>query len=265
MKHEIDCRVVIRKNNIPGKETETTGQKGKAATRRDRTNLEKEKGINLIWSDNRQHLATVNLARGNSVYGEKLVLKDGSEFRLWDPFRSKLAAAIIKGLNVKLLPRSKILYLGASTGTTVSHISDIVGNSGQIFAIESSSRVARELIFNVSSKRQNITPIIADARKPREYFSIFDIIDIVYCDIAQPDQTVIAVENCVVYLKAGGILLLVIKTRSIDVTMDPRKVVKQEIRKLEQNSFSILQTLCLNPFDKDHTMVHAIYNPKSSK
>lgn len=224
--------------------------------------MEKEKGFNLIWFDNREHLATVNLARGSSVYGEKLVLKKGSEFRLWDPFRSKLAGAIIKGLDVELLPGSKILYLGASTGTTVSHISDIVGNSGRIFAIESSSRVARELIFNVSSKRQNITPIIADARRPREYFSIFDIIDIVYCDIAQPDQTDIAIENCLTYLKVGGILLLVIKTRSIDVTMDPKDVVKQEIRKLQQNCFSIIQTLSLNPFDKDHSMVHAIYKQK---
>jgi len=219
-----------------------------------------EESASLIWLDHRKHLATLNLAKGSSVYGEKLIQRNGSEFRLWDPFRSKLAAAMIKGLSFRFMPGTKVLYLGASTGTTVSHISDIVGESGSIFAVESSSRVARELLFNVSSKRKNITPIIADARKPRNYFSLFDKMDVVYCDIAQPDQTGIAVENCQTYLKPGGVLLLVIKTRSIDVTMEPKKVFSQELKKLQDNSFSILQRLNLNPFDKDHAMVYAIHN-----
>jgi len=220
-----------------------------------------DESISNITLDGRQHLATLNLIRGNTVYGERLVVKKGNEYRIWDPFRSKLAAALTKGLkNFHLPVRSNVLYLGASTGTTVSHLSDIVGQIGKIFAIESSSRVARELIFNVASKRQNVTPIIADARKPRSYFSVFDTIDLVYCDIAQPDQTLIAIDNCRVYLKTGGVLLLVIKTRSIDVTMDPRKVIKQEVKKLEENSFVVTQRVDLDPFDKDHAMVYAIYN-----
>ena len=68
-------------------------------------------------------------------------------------------------------------------------------------------------------------------------FSVFDTIDLVYCDIAQPDQTHIAIENCRVYLKTGGVLLLVIKTRSIDVTMDPRKVIKQEVKEAGREFF----------------------------
>ena len=212
---------------------------------REEIGLEDDNISNIIL-DGREHLATLNLIRGNTVYGERLILKKGNEYRIWDPFRSKLAAALTKGLkNFHLPARSNVLYLGASTGTTVSHLSDIVGQIGKIFAIESSSRVARELIINVASKRQNFIPIIADARKPRSYFSIFDTIDLVYCDIAQPDQTCIAIENCKVYLKAGGVLLLVIKTRSIDVTMDPRKVIKQEVKKLEENSFVVIQRVDL--------------------
>ena len=217
-------------------------------------------GVSVLIVDEHEHLATLNLDQGKSLYGERLINVHGHEFRLWDPFRSKLAAALTKGLDFDLKPNTRVLYLGASTGTTVSHISDIVGINGRIFAIESSSRVGRELIANVSSRRKNVIPIITDARKPRSYFSIYDTIDMVYCDIAQPDQTEIAIDNCHVYLKQGGILLLVIKARSIDVTMDPRKVVKREIRKLEYDNFKNLQVVNLDPFDKDHAFVYARFS-----
>ncbi|MGA8842198.1 MAG: fibrillarin-like rRNA/tRNA 2'-O-methyltransferase [Nitrososphaeraceae archaeon] len=220
--------------------------------------------ITKIFIDGRNEIATLNLVDGTSVYREKLVSKFGKEYRIWDPHRSKLAAAIIKGLkDVPIMEGLNVLYLGASTGTTVSHLSDIVGMTGRIFAVESSARVARELIANVSSKRINIIPIIADARKPRNYFSIFDKVDLLYCDIAQPDQTQIAVENCRTYLKHGGSMILIIKTRSIDVTMKPQRVIQQELTKLQNSSFEILQVINLEPFDKDHALVSAIYKPDS--
>lgn len=208
-----------------------------------------------------KQLATFNLVRGNNVYGEKLILYKKEEYRLWDPFRSKLAASLLKGLqDFPIKTGLKILYLGASTGTTVSHISDIIGNSGVIFAIESSMRVARELIENVADKRENIIPIIEDARKPALYFSTYGEVDVVYCDIAQPDQTDIAINNCNMYLKDQGKILLVIKTRSIDVTQDPKSVILQESKKLQNSSFNIEQILTLDPYDKDHGLIHATYN-----
>jgi fibrillarin-like pre-rRNA processing protein len=91
---------------------------------------------------------------------------------------------------------SKVLYLGASTGTTVSHVSDIIGNNGIVFPVEPSVRVARELLENVSSKRNNIIPILLDARNYLKYYGYFGIVDVVYSDIAQPDQTRIAIDNC---------------------------------------------------------------------
>src|ERR687890_151739 len=112
-----------------------------------------------------KHLATQNLIIGNSVYGEKIIKHEDIEYRLWDPFRSKLAGAILKGLRENPIKESsKVLYLGGSTGTTVSHVSDIVGNNGIVFPVEPSVRVARELLENVSSKRNNIIPILSDAR-----------------------------------------------------------------------------------------------------
>ena len=206
--------------------------------------------------------ATPNLVKGLTVYGEKLVKLNDEEYRIWDPFRSKLAAALKKGLrDFPLSHGDRILYLGASTGTTVSHVSDVVGNKGLVFAVEPSVRVARELIENVASKRKNVIPIIEDARRPESYFSVFGNVDLVYCDIAQSDQTEIAIKNCNAFLKSEGIMLIIIKTRSIDVTMSPHSVVVMESEKLRKNNFQINQTINLDPFDKDHALIHATYRP----
>jgi fibrillarin-like pre-rRNA processing protein len=210
-----------------------------------------------------KHISTLNLIEGNNVYGEKLVKYNGEEYRIWDPFRSKLAGALKNGLKeLPIINGTKVLYLGASTGTTVSHISDIVGFKGIVFAVEPAVRVARELIENVASKRRNVIPILEDARKPHSYFSIFGKVDVVYSDIAQPDQTEIAIGNCLVYLKAKGAMLIIIKTRSIDVTMDPKSVIAQEAKKIERKGFHIEQIINLEPFDKDHALVYAVYSPK---
>jgi fibrillarin-like pre-rRNA processing protein len=224
-------------------------------TKRERSLDEDIRGIYWISVGGERKIATENLIPGNQVYNEKLVTKKGIEYRTWDPFRSKLAAAIKNGL--KIFPfkeNSNVLYLGASTGTTVSHISDIVGPGGKIFAVEHASRVARDLLDRVVSYRKNIIPIIQDARQPKEYFSIYNKVDILYADIAQPDQTEITKANCKLYLKKDGYLFLVIKTRSIDVTKSPSKIVESEIKKLE-SSFDIIQVIDLHPYDKDHALV----------
>ena len=176
---------------------------------------------NIFWFqiDGEKKLATENLIPKNQVYNEKLVKIKGTEYRIWNPFRSKLAATIMNGLrDFPFMQKSSVLYLGVSTGTTISHISDIVGQNGIIFGVEHTSRVARDFLDRVASHRKNIIPIIQDARKPQEYFSVFKKVDVAYVDIAQPDQTDIAIDNCKMYLKSSGYLFLVIKTRSIDVT-----------------------------------------------
>ncbi len=181
--------------------------------------MEECKSFFWIKTEGQKKLATENLVIGNQVYKEKLIKKKDIEYRLWDPFRSKLAAVIMNGLEVfPFQDKSNVLYLGVSTGTTVSHISDIVGPQGIIFGVEHSSRVARDFLDRVASHRKNIIPIMQDARQPQQYFSVYCKVDVVYVDIAQPDQTDIAITNCKMFLKNGGYLFLVIKTRSIDVT-----------------------------------------------
>lgn len=227
-----------------------------------RENSLEEDNPSFFWikSEGQQKLATENLVPGNQVYKEKLIIKKGIEYRLWDPFRSKLAAAIMNELeDFPFENKTKVLYLGASTGTTVSHISDIVGPSGIVFAVEHASRVARDFLDRVAAYRKNIMPILQDARKPKEYFSVFGKVDVVYVDIAQPDQTEIAIDNCEMFLKKDGYFFLVIKTRSIDVTKSPKKIVEEETQKLKAK-FEILQTIDLHPYDKDHAIVIAKFS-----
>lgn len=200
-------------------------------------------------------LYTISLSPGTRVYGEKIVKKE-VEYREWITGRSKLAAAIMKGLKtLPIKPGAKVLYLGASTGTTVSHVSDIVGKDGAVYAVEFSERVFRNLI-DVAKHRRNIVPLLYDARKPDEYPWV-EKCDVLYCDIAQPDQTDIAIRNFDEFIEKGY-LLLVVKSQSIDVVKEPAKVYQEEKKKLEESGFDVLELIDLEPHEEKHAMIIAI-------
>ncbi|MEM4080472.1 MAG: fibrillarin-like rRNA/tRNA 2'-O-methyltransferase, partial [Metallosphaera sp.] len=164
-----------------------------------------------VYVDGTVRLCTKNLAKGFTVYGERTVNYDGIEYREWNAFRSKLAGAILKGLKENPVKKgSKVLYLGAASGTTPSHISDIVEIDGKVYGVEFSPRVVRELIL-VAQHRPNLFPILADARFPHSFAPLVEDSDVLYVDIAQPDQTDIAIYNARYFLKDGGHLLLAIK------------------------------------------------------
>lgn len=138
-------------------------------------------------------LVTKNFVPGESVYNEKRISVPGKEpnekieYRVWNPYRSKIAAAVVGGISdIYIRPGSKVLYLGAASGTTVSHVSDIVGPTGVVYAVEFSARSGRDLV-NMSKKRINVVPIIADARKPLDYRLFCSMVDVVFADVAQPD------------------------------------------------------------------------------
>jgi fibrillarin-like pre-rRNA processing protein len=256
----IEEEKVEREENPKEEEKVEKIEKEQIQIKREKSLEEDNQSYFWIKSEGERKLATENLVPGNQVYKEKLIIKKGIEYRLWDAFRSKLAASIMNDLeDFPFKNKTIVLYLGASTGTTVSHISDMVGPSGIIFAVEHASRVARDFLDRVAAYRTNVIPILQDARRPKEYFSVFGKVDVVYVDIAQPDQTEIAIRNCEMFLKKGGYFFLVIKTRSIDVTKAPKKIVEEEIEKLREK-FDVLQTIDLHPYDKDHAMVIARYN-----
>ena len=258
---EIETKDPVAETKDPAMEIETKDPVAETKDQIQRERSLEEDNQSYVWIkyEGEQKISTENLVPGNQVYKEKLIIKKGVEFRLWDPFRSKLAASIMNGLeNFPFKNKTKVLYLGASTGTTVSHVSDIVGPNGLVFAVEHASRVARDFLDRVATHRANIMPILQDARKPKEYFSVFGKVDVVYVDIAQPDQTKIAIDNCDMFLKKDGFFFLVIKTRSIDVTKAPKRIVEEEIQKLREK-FEILESIDLHPYDKDHAMVIAKY------
>ena len=204
-------------------------------------------------------LVTKNMAPGESVYGEKRISvenqgpanEDGTpgvtkvEYRVWNPFRSKLAAGVLGGLDeIFIKPGAKVLYLGAASGTSVSHVADIVGPTGTVFAVEFSHRSGRDLI-NMATHRTNVIPIIEDARHPLRYRMLVSMVDVIFADVAQPDQARIVGLNAHLFLKVGGGVVVSIKANCIDSTAAPEAVFAREVQKLRDERIKPLEQLTL--------------------
>jgi fibrillarin-like pre-rRNA processing protein len=202
-------------------------------------------------SKNRTDLLTKNLVPGQTVYDEALVTDKGVQYRTWDPSRSKLAAGILKGLDQTGIKKgSTVLYLGASSGTTISHISDMVETEGIIYGIDISSFMLRDLVL-LSKTRPNIIPLLGNASKPQEYASLVTAADVIYQDIAQPDQTRIFLKNCDQFLRRGGFGIYCVKSRSIDITKKPKQIYAQVRSELEKQ-LTVIDFRILDPYEKDH-------------
>ncbi len=220
-------------------------------------------------------LVTKNLTPGEAVYGEKRISIDTpststeangdvapstkTEYRVWNPFRSKLAAGILGGLeDIHMKPGCKVLYLGAASGTSVSHVADIVGPTGTVFAVEFSHRSGRDLI-NMATHRTNVIPIIEDARHPLKYRMLVSMVDCIFADVAQPDQARIVGLNAHQFLKVGGGVVVSIKANCIDSTAAPEAVFAREVVKLREERIKPREQLTLEPFERDHAMVVGVY------
>ncbi len=194
---------------------------------------------------------TLSLAPGYSVYGEKIVKKKGKEYRLWNPRRSKLSAFLhCGGKHFPFKKGSRVLYLGAATGTTVSHVSDIV-REGVVFAVEFSP-LAFQRLLELASVRPNVVPLLADARLPRKYRYIVGEVDVLYQDVSQRDQTDIFIKNATQFLVEGGKGMLMLKTRSIDVSEPPARILGRSMDEIKKGGFEILETVNLSPYQRDH-------------
>mmetsp|Transcript_43277 Transcript_43277/g.169384 ORF Transcript_43277/g.169384 Transcript_43277/m.169384 type:complete len:217 (-) Transcript_43277:2623-3273(-) len=215
------------------------------------------------------------MVSGDSVYGEKRITmetdntdgtKNKIEYRVWNPFRSKLAAAILGGVdNTHIGPGDKVLYLGAASGTTVSHVSDVVGPEGVVYAVEFSHRSGRDLV-NVAKKRTNIVPIIEDARHPAKYRMLVGMVDTIFADVAQPDQARIVAINAHNFLKTEGHFVISIKANCIDSTVEPALVFAKEVKKLQEEKFKPAEQITLEPYERDHAVVVGGYRmPKKKK
>ncbi|MBW2974997.1 fibrillarin-like rRNA/tRNA 2'-O-methyltransferase [Candidatus Woesearchaeota archaeon] len=213
----------------------------------------KKSRIFEVYEDHKKRLYTVNLAPGKKAYDEKLVKEKGIELREWNARKSKLAAAILKGCpNIFIRKDDVVLYLGCSYGTTPSHVSDIVGEEGFVFALDFAPRVMRDMVF-LCEERKNIAPILADANKPETYMDKVCEADVVYQDIAQRSQVEIFLKNVELFLKKGGYCLLAVKARSVDVTKKP-KAIFNEVRQRLEKELTIVDSRTLEPYELDHCM-----------
>jgi fibrillarin-like pre-rRNA processing protein len=198
-------------------------------------------------------LFTRSLLPGNKSFAKSLFKIKGIEYREWNPYKSKAAAAILQGIKSFPIKRgSKILYLGISSGSTASFFSDIICQDGVIYGVEISERSMRDLT-PLAEKRGNIVPVLADSRKPETY-SWIEPVDVVYQDVATNDQSEIMIRNSQAFLKKGGFAMIAIKSRSIDVTKPPKQIFKQEKEKLSK-AFRILDMVELDPFERDHAFL----------
>jgi len=211
----------------------------------------RELEVRGVYTDG-ERLYTRNSAPGDRVYGERLADWQGVELREWVPHRSKLAAYLrLGGKQFPFREGSRVLYLGAASGTTASHVADVCAR-GKVYCVEFSQRSFRELV-PVCEVRKNMVPILGDATKPTEYKFIVDQVDIVYQDVAQKNQASILMKNMQEFSAPSG--MLAIKARSEDVTLDPRKVFERARNELSSRGFKVLEVVELERFEKDHAMM----------
>jgi fibrillarin-like pre-rRNA processing protein len=197
-------------------------------------------------------LLTESLNPGRKFFDEEVMVADGKEYRVWDPRSSKLCSSILKGLmNSPFARNSKVLYLGCAHGYTVSYLSEIV-RSGVIFALDFAPRVFRDFMA-LSESRANVIPIIADANKPNTYYHEVPAVDVIFQDVAQANQVEIFIKNCDLFLKKGGIGMLAIKARSVNVVKSPNAIFA-EVAKALKTKYEPIQQLSLEPFQIDHAL-----------
>ncbi|KAH0724935.1 hypothetical protein KY284_000800 [Solanum tuberosum] len=209
--------------------------------------------------------------RHEAVYNEKRISvqnEDGTkvEYRVWNPFRSKLAAAILGGVDdIWIKPGARVLYLGAASGKTISHVSDLIGPDGVVYVVEFSHRSRRDLL-SMAKKLTNVIPIIEDARHPTKYRMLVGMVDVICFDVAQPDQARILALNTSYFLKAGGNFVISIKANCIDSTVLVDIVFAQEVKKLQVEQFKLVEQVTLEPFERNHPCVGSTYCvPKKQK
>jgi len=203
------------------------------------------RGVERRRFDGRERLAT----RGDPVYGEP---QDEEGWRAWDAGRSKLGAMLELGVDVGLDGGEGVLYLGAASGTTVSHVADFAGPT---YAVEFAPRPTRDLL-SVAASRPNLFPLLKDARDPATYAHVVESdLDCIVQDVATRGQATVALRNRR-FLAPDGRLLAAIKARSEDVLDDPETVFENVLAEL-RSGYEILETRRLDRFHDDHLAVVA--------
>lgn len=185
------------------------------------------------------------------VYGEDITSIKGKWYREWDPKRSKLSAALKKKLRAFPFNRgTSCLYLGASTGTTVSHLSDIL-EGGRVYAVEKAYEPFSKLL-SLAEARKNVYPILEDAFHVERYAFFIDKPEVIYQDIAQRNQVQIfnQVSRNFNSIDQG---LIIVKIRAISSRLKKEDILKSQLENLE--NFRVDQVIPLEPYSIDNFMI----------
>ena len=114
-------------------------------------------------------------------------------------------------------------------------------------------------MVNMAKKRPNIIPIIDDARYPQRYRMLVSMVDVVFADVAQPDQARILGLNAQYFVKNGGHFVISIKANCIDSTLPAEAAFAKEVQRLRVEKFKPMEQLTLEPYERDHAVVTGVY------
>ena len=117
----------------------------------------------------------------------------------------------------------------------------------------------------MAKKRTNVIPIIEDARHPHKYRMLVGMVDVVFADVAQPDQARIVAINAHLFLKTSGHVLISIKANCIDSTVPAEVVFAREVKKLQEEKIKPQEQLTLEPYERDHALVVGRYRAPKKK
>lgn len=203
----------------------------------------------------RHELWTETCGSTPPVYGERWTAHLGRAFRSFEPARSKLAAGLARGWDGPLpAPGERWLYLGAATGTTASHVADLVGPEGRVYAVEKSVRPFARLLA-VAERWPNLLPALGDARAPERYGDLVPIVDAIYADLAQPDQVELVVANARYFLRERpGTIVVALKTSSMGRSVNASAHLRQAEALLAEK-VELAPSVRLDPFYRSHYLV----------
>jgi len=203
----------------------------------------------------RLELWTETVGSPPPVYGERWAAFGARTYRAFEPVRSKLAAAIVRDWRGPLpAPAERWLYLGAATGTTASHVADLLGPDGRLYAVERSPRPFARLL-NVAERWPNLLPVLGDARDPIGYADRVPLVDGIYADVAQPDQVALVVENARLFLRdRAGMVVVALKTSSMGRTLGAPAHLRASEAALSAE-LELAPSVRLDPFYRSHYLI----------
>ncbi len=209
-------------------------------------------------------LWTLNAVPKKAVYGESLRNFSGTEFRRWDPTRSKLGAALVRTRRAPelLLPEegTTVLYLGAGHGTSISHLHDHLCGaendlSGRLVAVDLAPRCLRELT-HMAKSRPGLVPVLGDARKHAAWGVLLPRkVNWLFQDVAQAGQVDIFIAACRRFLERNGTGLLSLKAASERWTGEGEEALFTSVEQtLETSGFEVEERIELAGYEDNHVL-----------